>query len=84
MDRLFAMARINNLLQDYTKNDFNPLDKKLIRGIFKRKTEIVDFMQRKDVEIVDTELEQKSDDEAIRSKNNLSEGKMLGKRENQR
>jgi hypothetical protein len=38
MDRLFSVAKINTILQDYKKNNFNSLDKKLIRGIFNRKT----------------------------------------------
>lgn len=46
MDRLFSVAKINTILQDYKKNNFNSLDEKLIRGIFNRKTVEVEFMTR--------------------------------------
>jgi hypothetical protein len=47
MDRLFAVSKVNSLLTGYRKAKFeDPLDVKLVTGIFKRNTEINDFIQR--------------------------------------
>ena len=45
MDRLFTVAKINNLLKEYKRfHDFDAMDKKLIRGIYMRKTQMDDRM----------------------------------------
>ena len=40
MDRLFAISKINQVLQDYTKRNFDVLDLKLMKGMFKRVTDV--------------------------------------------
>jgi hypothetical protein len=49
MDRLFALSKISSILLDYKKNNFDSLDKELIRGIYQRNTEETktDFLARK-------------------------------------
>ena len=49
MDRLFALSKISSILLDYRKNNFDALDKELIRGIYQRNTEETktDFLARK-------------------------------------
>jgi hypothetical protein len=45
MDRLFAVTKVNKLLQGYHKSNFeDPLDVKLVRGLYRRDTEINDFI----------------------------------------
>jgi hypothetical protein len=83
MDRLFSVAKINTILQGYKKNDFNELDKKLIRGIFNRKTTEVDFMSRvkpgkaQKIKTKPGEPEYRSDSEVVRSKNNNSSNRLF-------
>ena len=47
MDRLFAVAKVNNLLMPYAGDDFaDPVDIRLVRGLYKRNTDLNDFVKR--------------------------------------
>ena len=47
MNRLFAMAKVNHLLKPYCGDKFlDPVDIKLVRGLYYKNTDINDFMKR--------------------------------------
>jgi hypothetical protein len=48
MDRLFAMSKVNSMLKiGYLNNDFtDPIDTKLVMGLYNRKTDMNGFMKR--------------------------------------
>ena len=54
LDRLFAISKVNRLLQPYKGDSFeDPVDIKLVRGLYKRNTELIDFMKRQSAKDVD-------------------------------
>jgi len=47
MDRLFALAKVNRLLKPYSGDKFmDPVDIKLVRGLYLKNTDLRDFMKR--------------------------------------
>lgn len=51
MDRLFAVTKVKKLFKLYTKKTFtfeDPIDIKLIRGMYRRSTEQANYMKRRD------------------------------------
>ena len=47
MDRLFAVSKANRLLQEYVGNSFaDPVDAKLVMGLYNRNTDLNDYMKR--------------------------------------
>ena len=59
-ERIFALGKIFHILKEFENSDLSELDKRLIEGIYSRKTNEYQYLNRKN-ERLDSDLEDHSD-----------------------